>query len=124
MSETSKCPKRGTDNDARVKYCLSCSALMPGFEAARRATATSASHETLGEAEYLKSIDRTLKTIKNIALWFLALSLAGVIAGLLYNLVGKLTIISPALPRPRERIADRQSFDSLAILHVLAEKSA
>jgi hypothetical protein len=82
MTETSKCPKCGTDNDARVKYCISCSSLMPGFESARRGAAVT-QYETLTDSEYLKSIDRTLKTIKTVALWFLALSIAGLVLGIL-----------------------------------------
>jgi len=35
------------------------------------------------DSEYLKSIDRTLKTIKNVSIWFLALSIAGLILGIL-----------------------------------------
>ena len=82
MSETSKCPKCGTENDSRIKYCISCSTLMPGFESARQVVGSS-QYETITDNEYLKSIDRTLKTIKIVALWFLVLSIAGLVVGAL-----------------------------------------
>jgi len=34
------------------------------------------------EAECLRSIDRSLKTIKGVAIWFLVLSILGVVVGL------------------------------------------
>jgi hypothetical protein len=80
MTETKKCAKCGADNDVRIKYCISCSALMPGFATTTQGSGTMGSHS---DSEYLKSIDRTLKTIKNVSIWFLALSIAGLILGIL-----------------------------------------
>lgn len=40
-------------------------------------------HETATETDYLRSIDGYLRTIKNIAIWFLVLSIIGVFIGIM-----------------------------------------
>lgn len=98
MAETIKCPKCETPNTAGTKYCIHCSELIPGWEAARQGmspasgpsaissapSSTPKDDPTSGiEAEYLQSIDRSLKTIKAVAVWFLVLSILGILIGIL-----------------------------------------
>lgn len=69
LVETAKCPRCGQLNPVTAKAC---------FANACRAPLKS-------ELECLRTIDGSLRTIKGIAIWWLILSIAGVIVGLLYS---------------------------------------
>lgn len=86
MAET-KCPKCGTPNDARTKYCASCSELMPGWALGPKGSDTYDSYSTVTDSQRLESIDRSLTTIKRIAIWFLVLSIVGIVVGALEVLI-------------------------------------
>jgi uncharacterized membrane protein YvbJ len=83
MAETVKCPNCGSEGEATGKSCTKCAAYIP---------AASVAEEELEEEELdptldcLRSIDTSLKTIKSIALWWLILSILGVIGLLVYIL--------------------------------------
>ena len=71
MAETLKCPKCGTENEPGVRECsnIPCHAYLKT------------------DLECLRSIDVFLRSIKNIAVWWLVLSIIGFAAGLIYFLL-------------------------------------
>jgi hypothetical protein len=71
MAETVKCPACGRENDPANKECASipCHAYLKS------------------DLECLRSIDRSIRTIKRIAVWWLILSILGVIVSVLYALI-------------------------------------
>ena len=66
MAETLKCPACGTENEVNAKECSKCPAFLKS------------------DLECLRSIDRSLGTIKGIAIWWLILSILSVIAAFFY----------------------------------------
>lgn len=66
-----KCPKCGWENVPGVRKCA----------------APSCRYDLKSELECLRSIDRSLKGIRRIAIWFLVLSILSVLLGFLYALV-------------------------------------
>jgi hypothetical protein len=71
MPETVKCHVCGRDNELTNKECanIPCHAYLKS------------------DLECLRSIDRSIRTIKRIAVWWLILSILGVIVSVLYALI-------------------------------------
>jgi hypothetical protein len=70
-SETARCPKCGHENRLAARVC----------EALGGEGRPSCSYPLKSEIECLRSIDRSLKGIRRIAIWFLVVSILSVLVG-------------------------------------------
>ena len=69
MAATVKCSSCGMDNEPNATRCACGLTLYPD--------------PLKSEAEYLRSIDQSVRTIKRIAIWWLILSIVGILIGFL-----------------------------------------
>ena len=75
MDEIVKCPACGSEGESTAQNCTKCKVYIRSeLECIRDIDAS------------LKRVDASLKTITNIAVWWLILSILGVIIGVIYGL--------------------------------------
>jgi hypothetical protein len=81
-AETIKCQWCGQGNDPASERCVSpgCGRFDWNKQAEREKTEF---HHLSSDTESLRSIDASLKTIKRIAIWFLVISILGLLLGLM-----------------------------------------
>jgi hypothetical protein len=81
MAETVTCPKCGAEGEYLRTCCRKCGDYIPAVVA--KTEASGRSDPTLG---HLENIDASLRTIKRIAIWWLVLSILGVVGSLIFVL--------------------------------------
>jgi ribosomal protein L40E len=79
MAETVTCQKCGAEGEYLRTCCRKCGEYIPAVLGPKAEQSDSA-------LDYLKEISGSLKTIKHIAIWWLILSILGVVAYILSRL--------------------------------------
>jgi hypothetical protein len=78
MAELVKCMRCGAEGEYTRTCCRKCGAYIPPTGAEAEAK------QSDPPIDYLRDINASLRTIKRIAIWWLILSILGVLAGLLW----------------------------------------